>query len=106
MKDDVDVVKRTTIRIEAASKVAATKATKAAEMDEAAARMATKTKDALDVHVDQSALLIEQDAQDKADITARQDAQAETIAEQKHTIANLADALPVVARSIPPEEAT
>lgn len=90
LRDSVD-------RIESATEVAAMKATKAAEMAEQSAKVATATKTALDEHVGQS-------KRDKAAITARQDAQDQTIAEQKHTISNLAEALPVVARSTPPEE--
>jgi hypothetical protein len=71
---------------------------------EKAAEMATAAKTALDEHVAQSSKLIEQGAKDKSDIIARQDAQDRTIAEQRHTISNLAESLPVVARSTPPEE--
>jgi hypothetical protein len=90
LKDTVD-------RIETASKIAA-------EMATASAAMATATKSALAEHVEQSAKMIEQGAKDKADIVARQDKQDATIAEQRHTISNLAESLPVVARSTPPEE--
>jgi hypothetical protein len=104
VKDRVGQIVELAEEAKVSAGVAARMAEKSAGMAEKSARVATETKDALDEHVRQSALLIEQGAKDKADIVARQDAQDATIAEQRHTISNLAESLPVVARSTPPEE--
>jgi hypothetical protein len=104
IKDKVEVIVGLAQEAKVSAEVAALMAEKSAAMAEQSAKVAEATKSALDEHVGQSRVLIEQGARDKADITARQDAQDQTIAEQKHTISNLAEALPVVARSTPPEE--
>jgi hypothetical protein len=90
MRDSVD-------RIEAASKVSAQKATKAAEMAETAAHMATETKAALDEHVEQSKAIIEQGAADKAALWLNADQHSRTVTE-------LAKAVQLAAQSTPPEE--
>jgi hypothetical protein len=60
-------------------------------------KVAQETKAALDEHVRQSALLLEQGAADKAAIEARQD-------KTDRTIATLAEAVKIAAQSTPPEE--
>jgi hypothetical protein len=104
VKDKVDRIDKLVEEAKVSAAVAALMAEKSADMAEESATVARETKSALDAHVAQSALLIAQGAKDKADITARQDAQDKTISEQRHTISNLAESLPVVARSTPPEE--
>jgi hypothetical protein len=90
LRDSVD-------RIESASKVAATKATKAAEMAESAAHMATSTKAALDEHVEQSKVIVEQGAADKAALWLEAERHTRTVTE-------LAKAVQIAAQSTPPEE--
>lgn len=83
MKDGVD-------RIEKASEVAAEAARVAADRATAAAEMVTATKAALDDHIEQSNILIEQGKQAEQEI--------------RGTIATLADAVNVAARSTPPDD--
>ena len=90
LRDSVD-------RIESATELAATKASKAAEMAEEAATMATATKSALDEHVEQSKLMVEQGAADKAALWLNAE-------EHSRTVTELAKAVQIAAQSTPPEE--
>ncbi|MGZ4542075.1 MAG: hypothetical protein ACXVXI_02890 [Mycobacteriaceae bacterium] len=90
MKDAVD-------RIDEAAKVAAESARMAAEV-------ATANKEALDLHIEQSAELLEQGRKSETEIRGLLKHGQEADDEIRGTIATLADAVKIAAQSTPPEE--
>ena len=97
MKDKVERTVKLAEEAKVSADVAATKATKSADMAERSAHVASATKDALDEHVEQSRVMVEQGAADKAALWLNAE-------EHTRAITELAKAVQIAAQSTPPEE--